>query len=85
MGDPVSIHAAKARFSELVRRVEAGEEVIIARRGLPVAKLVPLRLGSPMQRRPRRLKGLIALDDAFWEPLPAEETGEHGPDKIRDR
>lgn len=39
---PVNIHEAKSRLSELVQKAEAGEEVVIARAGKPVAKLVPL-------------------------------------------
>lgn len=38
---PVNIHEAKTHFSKLVERAEAGEEVVIARAGKPVAKLVP--------------------------------------------
>ena len=42
MADPVNIHAAKTHLSRLVERVEAGEEVVIARAGRPVARLAPL-------------------------------------------
>jgi prevent-host-death family protein len=38
----VSVHAAKTHFSRLVGRAAAGEEIIIAKTGKPVAKLVPL-------------------------------------------
>ncbi len=78
MGDPIPIQLAKNRFSELIRRVEAGEEVVIARRNKPVAKLVPITAQPQILRRPGRMKGRIALDDAFWDPLPGEETGEGG-------
>ena len=72
MGEPVTIHVAKTRFSELIRRVEAGEEVVIARGSKPVAKLVPIE--QPKARRqPGTMKGLIALDDTFWDPLPDKE------------
>jgi prevent-host-death family protein len=37
----VNIHEAKTHFSKLVERAEAGEEIVIARNGKPVAKLVP--------------------------------------------
>jgi len=73
MGDPITIHAAKTRFSELIRRVEAGEEITIARGDKPVAKLVPIAAQPQELRRPGRLKGQVALDDAFWEPLSDEE------------
>jgi prevent-host-death family protein len=73
MDQPITIHAAKTRFSELVRRAEAGEEIIIARGDKPVAKLVPIPTANAPRRQPGRLKGKIALDDAFWEPLSEEE------------
>lgn len=73
MGQPITIHAAKTHFSKLVRRAEAGEEIIIARGYKPVAKLVPIPPAVVPRRQPGRLKGLIALDEAFWEPLTDEE------------
>ena len=39
----VNIHEAKTHFSKLLRRVSAGEEIVIARAGRPVARLVPVR------------------------------------------
>jgi prevent-host-death family protein len=54
MGEQVNIHAAKTHLSRLVERVEAGEEIVIARDGKPVARLVPLR----MRTQPRPL-GLL--------------------------
>lgn len=41
--DRVGIFEAKSRFSELVERAEAGDEVTITRHGKPVAKIVPVR------------------------------------------
>ena len=79
MSKPVTILVAKTCFFELVRRAEAGEKIVIARRGEPVAKLVPVEQSPAVQRCPGRLKGLIALDDTFWDPLPSEEIGEDRP------
>lgn len=73
MGEPITIHAAKTRFSELVRRAEAGEEIVIARGDKPVAKLVPITSVAAPRRQFGRLKGLVALDDAFWDPMTDEE------------
>ena len=42
-----SIAEAKARLSELLKRAEKGEEVLITRRGKPVAKLAPVRTTRP--------------------------------------
>jgi prevent-host-death family protein len=54
MTDVVNIHAAKTHLSRLIERVEAGEEITLARAGRPVAKLVPY----VARREPRRL-GLL--------------------------
>ncbi len=64
----VNLHEAKARLSELVERVQGGEEVVIARRGRPAARLVA--------EHPEPVPlGFLALEvpDAFFEPLPDEE------------
>jgi prevent-host-death family protein len=65
----VNIHQAKTELSKLVERAEAGEEVLIARAGKPVAKLVPLN-----RRRGRRKLGLLdgkfRIPDDFNKPLP---------------
>jgi prevent-host-death family protein len=66
---PVNIHEAKTRFSQLIERVERGEEVVIARAGKPVARLVPLN-GRP--RDLGRMRGRIRVADDFDAPLPAE-------------
>ncbi|HTZ80579.1 MAG TPA: type II toxin-antitoxin system prevent-host-death family antitoxin [Stellaceae bacterium] len=68
----VTIHVAKSTLSQLVARAEAGEEIIIARDKTPVAKLVPLAAHAP-KRQAGTMKGKIALDAAFFEPLPEDE------------
>ena len=65
--DVVNIHHAKTQLSRLLERVEAGEEIIIARNGTPVAKLVPMAL---QPRQPGRLKGKVKISPQFDEPLP---------------
>jgi prevent-host-death family protein len=65
----VNIHEAKTHLSRLLERVAAGEEVVIARAGRPVARLVPV--GGEKPRKPGLAKG--RLTDAFFEPLPADE------------
>lgn len=64
----VNIGEAKDRFSELVRRAESGEEVVIARDGAPV---VALRRHVP-ERIPGRLKGKFVVPADFDDPLPDE-------------
>ena len=71
MAKPVNIHAAKTHFSRLVERAANGEEIIIARAGKPVARLMPL--AAPTRRhRPGLLKGKISIAEDFDAPLPEE-------------
>ena len=66
------MHDAKTRLSELVAAAEDGEEVIIARGGTPVARLVAVRT----EHRPVRLgalAGQIELAEDFDAPLPEFE------------
>ena len=71
MAETVTIHAAKTHLSRLILRVEAGEEIILARGPTPVARLVP------MAPKPRRvfgaLRGQVAAAPQFFEPLPPGE------------
>lgn len=67
----VSVHEAKTHLSRLLREIEAGGEVEITRRNQVVARIVP-----PVGKKPRRfgrLKGKIAIDERFFEPLPDDE------------
>ncbi|MEY4547480.1 MAG: hypothetical protein RL685_3675 [Pseudomonadota bacterium] len=68
----VTIHAAKTNLSKLIEQVHAGEEVVIARGDVPVARLVPIVERLPT-RQAGTLRGLIKVTDAFFEPLPSEE------------
>ena len=67
----VNVHRAKTELSRLLARVEAGEDVVIARRGEPVARLVACK--APVERRPDVLKGKIVVPDTFFDPLPEDE------------
>ena len=68
--EPVSIHEAKTQFSRLVARAEAGEEIVVRRRGIPVVKIVAYHAATT-PRRPGALKGRIVLAEDFDE-TPAE-------------
>lgn len=68
----VTIHAAKTTLSKLIERAQAGEEIVIARGDVPVARLVPIR-GEAPRRQPGTLRGLVKVRDAFFEPLPESE------------
>ena len=64
----VNIHEAKTHLSRLVERVEAGEEITLARAGRPVARLVPYRARRE-PRRPGIWKGQVLIGPDFDEPL----------------
>ncbi|MGH2631695.1 MAG: type II toxin-antitoxin system Phd/YefM family antitoxin [Actinomycetota bacterium] len=68
--DTVNVHEAKTHLSRLLERVERGHEIVIARAGKPVAKLVPLEQGRPKQRPLGRDKGRIWMSEDFDDPLP---------------
>ena len=63
-----NVHEAKTNLSRLLKRVAEGEEVVIARDGEPVAKLVPM----PKTREPELgfMKGKVWIADDFDAPLP---------------
>ncbi len=67
----VNVHQAKTHLSRLLAQVENGEEVIIARNGKPVARLVSLHRRG--KRQSGSMKGRVKLDDSFFDPLPEEE------------
>lgn len=64
--DVVNIHDAKTRLSELLKKVEAGEELVIARAGRPVARLVPFHL-SAQARKLGQFAGQAVMADDFDE------------------
>lgn len=70
MAKPVNIYEAKTNLSKLVDRAAAGHEVIIAKAGRPVARLVPLNV--PPRRVGGRLKGKIWIAPDFDAPLPED-------------
>ena len=67
MAVQVNLYEAKTRLSQLVDQAAAGEEVIIARNGRPVAKLVPIQR-QPVERKPGSLRGKIWMAPDFDEP-----------------
>jgi prevent-host-death family protein len=67
--ETVNVHEAKTKLSRLLERVEAGEEIVIARAGKPIARLVPLEPAAP-RRLFGRDRGKIWMSEDFDEPLP---------------
>ena len=67
----VNIHEAKTHLSRLLARVLAGETIVIAKAGKPVARLVPMG-GNPPQRELGRDAGRVWIADDFDAPLPED-------------
>lgn len=71
MARTVNMHEAKTHLSRIVEEVAGGAEVVIARAGKPVARLVPLAR-APRRKRLGLLKGKLRVPDDFDDPLPAD-------------
>jgi prevent-host-death family protein len=71
MSESVNIYEAKTHLSQLVDRAAAGEEIVIARAGRPVARLVALAEPTPRRRIPGGWHGKVTIAPDFDE-LPAE-------------
>jgi prevent-host-death family protein len=67
----VNIHNAKTHFSKFINQALKGEEVVIARGGKPLIRLVPYT-EEPHMRRGGQFKGLIQISEDFDAPLPEE-------------
>ena len=67
----INIHAAKTHFSTLVQEAAAGEEIIIAKAGQPMARLAPLEKKN-VRKTLGMLKGKIRVSEDFDAPLPPE-------------
>ncbi len=67
----VNIHQAKTQFSRLIELAAGGEEIIIAKAGKAVARLVPYQ-PKGVVRRPGAMRGKIRIKKNFDAPLPKE-------------
>ena len=65
----VNVHEAKTHLSRLLDRVAGGEEILIAKSGKPVARLVPIAVERKI-RTPGTYQGKISIGDDFDAPLP---------------
>ena len=70
--ETVNIHQAKTNLSRLLSRVELGEEIVIANRGIPIAKLVPFHTPSKRRASLGLDQGQFTVPDDFDAPLPEE-------------
>jgi prevent-host-death family protein len=73
----INVFEAKTQLSRLLAAAEAGEEVIIARDGRPVVRLVPVRAERPV-RQPGTLRGRIHIGADFDDPLPPDLAAAFG-------
>lgn len=74
----VNVHQAKTELSKLLQDVERGQEVVIARNGEPVAKLVPFPAPEARRLRLDTWKGRIQLAPDFDAPMTDDELAEWG-------
>ncbi len=74
MPKTVNVHEAKTHLSRLLDRVSQGEEIIIAKAGRPVARLVPAG-ERPERRVPGSAVGRVVVGEDFDAPLPEEILG----------
>jgi len=73
----VGVHEAKTHLSRLLRRVAAGEVIVIAKGATPLARLVPIH--SRARRELGRDARVVTIDDDFDAPLADEPPGESSP------
>lgn len=74
-----NMHSAKTHFSQLIQRVIAGEEVIIAKSGKPLACIVPYHERYPVERMPGSAQGRFSMAENFDDPLPEAELRDWEP------
>lgn len=68
----INIHEAKTNFSKLIEKAEAGEEIIIARGGKPVAKLMGLGPAKSLRQPGSAKNDAIVVAEDFDAPLPKD-------------
>lgn len=82
MAEPVNIHDAKTHFSKLLERVQRGEEIVIAKAGKPVARLIPERSQSNNRRIPGIDKGKLRIAADFDRMSKSELADWYGSDLL---
>lgn len=84
MSTQVNIHEAKTHFSRLLARVQAGEEITIAKAGKPIARLSAIQ-DRPKRRVPGMDKGKVIIHPNFDDPIPEFDPDYmHPADPMRD-
>lgn len=77
MGSRYGVGEAKSRFSELVRKAEQGEEIIVSRSGRDVVRLIPARRDERPRRAPGSMRGRLSVPEDFdrWPDDVAKALG----------
>jgi prevent-host-death family protein len=70
----VNVHEAKTQLSRLLKLVEDGETVVIARHGQPIAELVPARQKAGFPFGIAREEPLVPKGDDWWQPMSDAEA-----------
>jgi prevent-host-death family protein len=71
MSEIVSLYDAKTHLSQLVDRAAQGEEIVIAKNGVPLVRLTPVPFAG-QARKPAGVFGSLVLPEDFDDPLPPE-------------
>ncbi len=69
----ITVHQAKTSLSKLIERARAGEEIVIAKGKVPVARLLPI--AAQVGRKFGAMRGKARVDEKFFESLPEKELG----------
>jgi prevent-host-death family protein len=74
MGKPINLYEAKSHLSELVDRAAAGEEIVIAKSGRPMARLMPVTKGGKRRSKAfgKNLMGVTYIAPDFYEDIPLD-------------
>ncbi len=71
-----TVHQAKTNLSRILKEVEDGREIIIARGDKPIARIVPIE--NPIRRKAGSLKGVLSWESGAFDPLTADELKDWG-------
>ena len=80
--EDVTIDQAETNLSQLLSRVELGEEIIISVQGTPIAKLVPIRSGSRRRSSLGMDRGKLIISEDFNDPLPNDVLAAFEGDEV---
>jgi prevent-host-death family protein len=79
VADSINIHEAKTHLSKLLERVSRGEEIVIAKAGRPIARLIPEHVSPPARRVPGIDKGKLKIAGDFDKMSESELEAWYGP------